>query len=98
MVSSVTAELKSQVDQIEALAPTVPPLQDDIAMLNQQSKDLQKLIEEYKVKAAQNVTEKMVKGDTISNTTNDIKILKGSIEAKKAEIDPLPGKIEVTPV
>ena len=37
---------------------------------------------------ATNATDKSTKADTIANTENDIKILKQSIEEKKAEIDP----------
>ncbi len=95
MVSSVTAEIKSQVDQIEALAPTVPPLQQDIRQLKNSSSDLQATIAKHKAKIAANATDKASKVDTIANTENDIKILQESIAAKKAQIDPLPGKIEV---
>ena len=97
MVASVTGEVKVQVDKTEVLAPTIVPLQNDVASLKARSAQLQQDIENMKAQAATNAAEKAAKDDTISNTTNDIKILKESIEQKKAEIDPLPGAIEVTP-
>jgi predicted RNase H-like nuclease (RuvC/YqgF family) len=95
MVASVTAEVKVQVDKMEVLAPTIVPLQNDIASLNARSAQLQQDIATMKSQAAANATDKASKDDTVANTTNDIKILKQSIEQKKAEIDPLPGAIEV---
>jgi chromosome segregation ATPase len=96
MVAAVTAEIKVQVDKIEVLSPTIDPLQSEIADLKKQSTELQDEIEKMKLQVSANATEKSAKGDIISNTTNDIKILKESIENKKAEIEPLPGKIEAT--
>ena len=95
MVASVTGEVKVQVDKTEVLAPTIVPLQNDVASLKARSAQLQQDIENMKAQAATNAAEKAAKDDTISNTTNDIKILKESIDQKKAEIDPLPGAIEV---
>lgn len=95
MVSSVTEDIQSQKDKIEALGPTIPPLQDEIAMLKQQSLDLQATIEMHKAQVAMNARDKIHKDDQISATSNDIKILKHEIESKKSEIEPLPGKIEV---
>jgi len=94
MVASVTAEIKVQVDKTEALAPTIVPLQTEIAMLNSKSSALQAEIADMKAQVATNKTDRASKEDTIANTSNDIKILKENIEAKKQEIDPLPGAIE----
>jgi len=95
MVSNVTEDIQSQKDKIEALSPTIPPLQEEIAMLKQQSADLKATIEQHKAQVAMNARDKIHKDDQISATSNDIKILKHEIESKKAEIEPLPGKIEV---
>lgn len=94
MVASVTGEIKVQVDKQEALAPTIVPLQTEIAMMNQTAKALQEEIAQMKAQVAFNATDKAAKDDTIANTENDIRILKESVEQKKAEIDPLPGAIE----
>jgi hypothetical protein len=96
MVASVTAEIKLQVDKIEVLSPTVVPLQNEIAALTASSNSLQAEIASMKAQVASNNTDKNAKEDTISNTSNDIMILKDTIAQKKAEIDPLPGQIDVS--
>ena len=96
MVSSITAELKTQTDGLEALSPTIAPLQDEITALEENIETLNSDIANMKAQVATNATDKSTKADTIANTENDIKILKQSIEEKKAEIDPLPGQIEET--
>jgi predicted RNase H-like nuclease (RuvC/YqgF family) len=95
MVAAVTAEIQVQVDAMEELSPTIDPLQTEIAALKKQSSDLQDEIAALKVKVASAATEKDSKEDVISNTTNDIKILREAIEMKRAELEPLPAKIEV---
>jgi predicted RNase H-like nuclease (RuvC/YqgF family) len=95
MVANVTSEIKLQVDKIEVLSPNVVPLQNDIAALTTQSEQLQAEIAAMKITVASNATDKAAKDDTISNTANDIMFLKQNIAQKKAEIDPLPGQIDV---
>ena len=48
MVGSITAELKSQVDALEALSPTIAPLQDEITGLDETITSLNAEIEEMK--------------------------------------------------
>jgi len=96
MVASVTAEIKLQVDKIEVLSPTVVPMQNEIAALTASSNSLQAQIASMKAQVSSNNTDKNAKEDTISNTSNDIMILKDTIAQKKAEIDPLPGQIDVS--